>query len=182
MSPSGKAPQRRLLLGEIVGAHGIRGAVLIKTYTATPDGIAVYGPLEDETGHRELAIRIERVTPKGVIARIAGVGDRTAAEQLKGTRLYVRRERLPETPTGEFYIDDLIGLAAVDAEGASLGEVVAVANYGACDVLEIRLKDSKATELIPFTEHYVLEVDLSGGRIRVAMPLGSSDDDEGKEG
>jgi 16S rRNA processing protein RimM len=181
MTERKNAEPRRVLLGEITGAHGIRGAVFIKSYTAELGNIAAYGPLEDEAGGRPLTITVERVTAKGVIGRVTGVEDRTAAEKLRGRKLYVARERLPQADAGEFYHTDLVGLAAFDASGAAIGEVAAVVNYGAGDLLEIRRAGSKATELVPFTEAFVRDVDLSAGRIVLDMPVESADD-EGSEG
>jgi 16S rRNA processing protein RimM len=181
MTERKNAASRRVLLGEITGAHGIRGSVFIKTYTAEPADIAAYGPLEDEDGRRPLTITVERVTPKGVVGRVEGVPDRTAAEKLKGCKLYVARARLPLAAAGEYYHTDLVGLAAFDEAGAAIGMVVAVVNYGASDILEVRPAGAKTTELVPFTEAFVRDVDLSAGRIVLDMPVESADD-EGSEG
>jgi len=175
------APGRRVLLGHIAGAHGVRGDVLIKAHTAAPESIAAYGLLEDETG-RKLEVNLERVTAKGVIARIAGVADRTAAEKLKGVKLYVAREQLPETAAGEFYHADLIGLAAVDLAGAPVGRIVAVENFGAGDLLEIRLEGAHRTELLPFTDAFVPEVDLARGRVVVVLPEEDNEQASGEGG
>ncbi len=161
---------RRILLGRIADAHGIRGEVVIHAYTAAPEDIAAYGPLSDEGGRRAFTIERMRLTAKGVVARLAGVGDRNAAEALKGTELYVARDRLPPAAEGEFYHADLVGLAAVDAAGVRIGEVVAVQNYGAGDLLELRLAGSAATELVPFTDAFVPEVDLAAGRVVIVLP------------
>lgn len=161
---------RRVLLGRIAGAHGIRGEVLIKTFTAAPEDIGAYGPLTDADGARSYRIESARATQKGVVARIEGVGDRNAAEALKGVELFVARERLPDVAEGEFYHDDLIGMAAVDADGTQIGEVIAVQNFGAGDLLEIRLAGSGKTELVPFTDDAVPEVDVAGRRVVVVMP------------
>lgn len=160
----------RILLGRIGPAHGIRGHVLVQTYTEAPEDIASYGALEDESGRRQFEIEIVRVTPKGVVARIAGVEDRNAAEALRGTELYVSRERLPPTQEDEFYLSDLIGLPAFKPDGTRLGEVVAVHNFGAGDILEIRLGDGRNTEMVPFTKDFVPEVDLSSRRMTIDMP------------
>jgi 16S rRNA processing protein RimM len=165
-----KRSDRRVLLGEIAGAHGIRGAVRITTHTAEPERIAAYGPLEDETGGRTFALTVEHVTAKGVIARIQGIADRSAAEKLKGVKLYIGRARLPATQAEEFYHADLVGLEAVDAAGSAIGEVTAVVNFGAGDLLEIRRPGSRKTELVPFTGAFVPEVDLANERIVVLMP------------
>jgi 16S rRNA processing protein RimM len=166
----------RVLLGQILGAHGIRGDVLIRTYTAEPEDIAGYGPLQSETGDRDFRITVRRVTENGVIARVEGVTDRTAAEALKGTRLYVDRDQLPATEANEFYRADLIGLSAVSPTGDVIGEVVSVENYGAGDIIEIRLAGSRRTELIPFTDAFVPEVDLAAGRVTVRLPIVTDED------
>jgi 16S rRNA processing protein RimM len=165
---------RRILLGRIAGAHGIRGEVLIKAFTERPEDIAAYGPLDDGSG-RPLTVGVVRVTPKGVIARIAGVGDRNGAEALKGASLYVDRDRLPTPDDGEFYHADLIGLAAVDPHGRSLGEVVGVYNHGAGDLLELRLAETGKTELVAFTDAFVPEVDLAARRVVVRLDRSEND-------
>jgi len=161
---------RRILLGHVSSAHGLRGEVLLKTYTGEPAGIAAYGPLESEDGTRRLTLKVMRVTPKGVIARVGGVGDRTAAEALVGMRLFVERSALPPADEGEFYHADLLGMAAVAEDGSILGEVVAVENFGAGDLLEVRLAGTRRTELIPFTDDFVPDVDVGARRVVVRMP------------
>jgi 16S rRNA processing protein RimM len=164
-----EARENRVLLGRIAGAHGIRGEVLIKTFTAVPESIGAYGPLADKGGTRVFEIKSVRVTAKGVVARLKGVADRNAAEALKGVELYVAREKLPAAAEGEFYHADLIGLSAVDPEGRPIGEIVAVHNFGAGDLIEVRLAGSGKTELVPFTDDTVPEVDIAGRRAVVVM-------------
>ena len=82
-------------------------------------------------------------TLRGNIARFAEVPDRTAAERLRGTTLTVPRDTLPPLGEGEYYHADLIGLPAVSTDGAALGHVVAVENFGAGDVIEIERPDKK---------------------------------------
>ena len=166
---AGAAKGERILVGRIAGAHGICGEVLIKAFTERPEDIAAYGPLDDGGG-RTVEIETARVTPRGVVARIAGIADRSAAEALKGAALYVDRDRLPAPAEGEFYHADLIGLAAVDFQGHPLGEIVGVHNYGAGDLLELRLAAAGKTELIPFTEAFVPEVNLPARRVVVLLP------------
>lgn len=176
MTTPDKTAQSRILLGHISDAHGIKGEVLLKTHTGTPDAIGDYGPLSDAQG-RVLEITLVRVTPKGVVARVEGVTDRTAAEALKGTELFTTRENLPDPGDDEFYHADLVGLAAVGPDGAILGTVTAVANHGAGDVIEISLSGSRQTELIPFTKAFVPEVNIAKGQILVRLPDSSDDDD-----
>lgn len=164
------AQTRRVLLGRIGRAHGIRGEVAIETFTASPEAIAGYGPLSDATGTRTFRVTAVRIAGKSAIGRIAGVDDRTAAEALRGTELYVERARLPDPEPGAYYHEDLVGLAAVDRSGRPLGTVAAIANYGAGDLIEIRRPGARDTDLVPFTDAFVPEVDLAAGRIVVVLP------------
>ena len=107
------APERRQgprLVGVITGAHGIRGEVKLRSFTATPDALARYAPLTTATGG---TIEIAKLRPQkdGFIAVLKGVTDRNAAEALKGTELFVPRDRLPAPGAGEVYVADLIGRA-----------------------------------------------------------------------
>lgn len=168
----------KILLGRITGAHGIRGEVVVHSYAQVAKDVAAYGPLADKAGARAFALKIVRVTPNGVIARIKGVDDRNAAEALAGTELYVAREKLPKTADDEFYHADLIGLAAVSPEGTAIGRIIAVDNFGAGDLLEIQLEGSTRTEFVPFTEPHVPAVDIKAGRVVVIMPESDAEDDE----
>ncbi len=159
-----------MLLGEIGAAQGLKGEVRIRSFTAAPADIASYGPLEDESGARLIEFASARVTPKALIARIKGVGTREAAEALTGTKLYLARSRLPEREEGEWYHSDLIGLAAIDRDGAAIGTVIAVHNFGAGDLLEIRPSGGGADVLVPFTQEVVPEVDMEAGNLTV-VPL-----------
>jgi 16S rRNA processing protein RimM len=163
------APARRVLLGRIARAHGSRGEVAIVPYTARPQDIAAYGPLSGADGAR-FTITHVRSTGRGVLARLAGVDDRTAAEALRGVELYVDRDRLPVAAEGEFYHTDLIGLAVVDTRGQHHGEVLAVCNFGAGDLLEIGHSGSGDSAFVPFTEANVPQVDLALGRLIIALP------------
>jgi 16S rRNA processing protein RimM len=171
---------QRVLLGRIVAAHGIRGDVVIDSYTAEPSDIAAYGPLSSADGGKQLDIKVVRVTPKGVVARV-GVADRNGAEALRGTELYALRARLPEAEEGEYYYADLAGLRADDEAGNRIGSVVGVQNYGAGDLLEVRLDGQAVTELIAFTDAFVPVVDIAAGRVVVVMPASTDDAESGDE-
>ncbi len=174
-SNSGNTGGRLVLLGHVAGAHGIRGEVKITSFTAAPGDIASYGPLTDGKGG-SLSIEAARLL-KGIVlaARIAGISDRNAAEALKGMELFVERTKLPKTEEDEWYYDDLIGLAALTPEGEKIGKVVAVQNFGAGDLLEIRRDNSGRTALIPFTRTAVPVVDVKGGRVIVDEPKDMDD-------
>jgi 16S rRNA processing protein RimM len=169
---------RCILLGRITGAHGIRGDVIIESFAHEPGDIAAYGPLASEDGNRQFELTVSRVTPRGVIARIAGVADRTSAEALKGVALYVPRARLPAADEDEFYRADLVGLRAENPEGNVVGSVVAVLNFGAGDLLELRLADTKTTEVIPVSNQFVPVVDVAGGRVVVDLPPPPPEDED----
>jgi 16S rRNA processing protein RimM len=169
---------RRVLLGRITGAQGLKGEVVVHSFAEVPEDIAAYGPLADAEGVRTFDLKVVRIAEKGVIARVGGISDRTAAEALKGVELWVDRERLPEAEEGTFYHTDLIGLRAVTSGGEPVGQVVAVQNYGAGDLLEIRLEGTRQTELVAFTDAFVPEVDLAGGRVVVVLPEANDDPEE----
>lgn len=160
----------RVLLGQITGAHGIRGEVTVKTFTGDPGDIADY-ELTDASGGRPLRLKVRRMTSKGLIVQISGISDRNAAETLKGAELWVERTKLPAPEEDEFYYVDLIGLEAVDLDGVRFGRIVQVANYGAGDLLEIELDKTRKSELVPFKVEFVPEVEIAEGRVVVAWPL-----------
>ena len=165
-------PASRILLGVIGRPHGVRGLVRVTSYADPPEALASYGPLEAEDGRRftlrwvgagvaELAELRD-----GAAVKLA---DRTAAERLTNLRLSVPRERLPAPEAEEFYLADLVGLAAVDPAGTALGTVVALHDYGAGASLEIARPDGPPL-LVPFTRAAVPEVDVAEGKLVVAAP------------
>jgi 16S rRNA processing protein RimM len=161
----------RVCLGQIGAAHGLRGEVRLRSFTADPAAITSYGPLESEDG-RVFKIETMRPAKDHFVAKISGIADRNAAELLKNIKLYVPRERLPapEQPD-EFYHADLIGLSVVDRAGQKLGTVVAVHNFGAGDLIEVTPQAGGKTELLPFDATHVPTVDIAAGRIVVVPPV-----------
>jgi 16S rRNA processing protein RimM len=160
----------RICVAQIGAAHGIRGEVKLRSFTEDPMAITSYGPLESEDGRRRFDIEALRRSKDHFVARLAGVKDRNAAETLTNLKLYVSRERLPPAAEGEFYHADLVGLAAVTPDGASLGTVTAIHNFGAGDVIEIKPESGGETLLVPFTDTAVPEIDLATRRM-VVVPL-----------
>ena len=160
-------PESRILLGVIGRPHGVRGQVRVTSYA---DDMTAYGALSDERG-RPFVLRM-RGEGVAEIAEVVGgvevkVADRTAAEKLVNTRLYVERAQLPEPEADEYYLADLIGLAAVDAKGAALGRVCAVHDYGAGASLEI---EGVKPLIVPFSQACVPKVDVAAGRVTVVAP------------
>ena len=160
----------RICVAQIGGAHGIRGEVKLKSFTADPLAVKDYGLLESEDGAASFEIEALRPAKGYLVARLRGVRDRNAAEQLTNLRLFVPRERLPPPAADEFYHADLIGLAAVTAAGVEVGTVVAVHNFGAGDILELRPPAGGTTIMLPFTDAFVPRIDIAGGRIVVEPP------------
>lgn len=131
---------RQVVLAAITGAHGVTGEVRLKLFGEGVVALKRYRAFNDST------LTVEKLKDDGkggAIARFAEVPDRTAAEKLRGTALTVRRSEMPPLPEGEYYHADLIGLPAVSTEGDALGECIAVENFGAGDVIEIRKADGK---------------------------------------
>lgn len=170
---SGKEMGGRICVGEIARAYGLSGEFLVRSYTANPNHIASYGPLGTDRGGEFLRLSVVGSSRDALIARGEGIGDRSAAEALTGTRLYVRRDALPPLASDEFYHADLIGLTIeLAAEGRApperIGRVAAVQDFGAGPLLEIEGSEV----LVPFARAAVTEVDLAGGRIVVARVRG----------
>jgi 16S rRNA processing protein RimM len=171
------AKRARVLLGVITTVHGIRGDVIIRSYTGDPEHISAYGALETARGEALPHLTIVRVSDRGVIARLAGVTDRTTAEGYRGTELWIARDRLPPPAEGEYYHADLIGLVAYDPAGVLIGSVLAVENFGAGDLLDITLAGTLRSEYVPFTNACVPTVDLAAQRLTVIMPVMIEPDD-----
>lgn len=162
----------KVCVGAIAGAFGVRGEVRLKSFTAIPEDIAKYAPLETEDGARSFSVKITRQINNGLAARLSGISNKEEADAMRGTQLYVPRERLPSLPDDEFYHADLMGLEVTDTGGTHLGKVMAVINNGADDLLELRAPGQKQTVLLPFTKAVVPTVDLAQGRIVADPPEG----------
>ena len=160
-----------LLMGVIVGVHGIRGEVKIKTFSQSPEAIADYGALRNGSGTEKFKIKRHRVAKGVVVAKLIGVNDRNAAEALKGTELYLPRDRLPElSDADEFYHADLVGLRAEQPDGTLLGTVIALQNFGGGDMVEVEPEGGGETWFVPFTHEAVPEVNIGEGRIVLVRP------------
>ncbi len=170
---------RLILVGRIAAAHGVKGLVKLQSFTAEPAAIGAYGPLLDTARSRRFEVSVLNKVKGGVIARIAGVEDRTAAEKLRGVELYLERDALPPAAEGEYYHADLVGLNVELADGRPLGRVRAVENFGAGDLLAID-RPGRGPVSLPFNDRVVPVVDLAGGRLVVDPPAGLMED--GKEG
>jgi 16S rRNA processing protein RimM len=163
----------RILLGVVAAPHGVRGLVRIRSFTEDPMAIATYGALSDESGDKTYRVEALSAFKGAVLARIEGVADRTAAEAIRGLRLYVERSALPATGEREWYEADLVGLAAVGRDGRDWGKVLAFHDFGAGRTMEVSGGTaSRQSVMLPFTDEAVPEVDVEGGKVVVDPPAG----------
>jgi 16S rRNA processing protein RimM len=164
--------QDRILVGRFGAPHGVKGEVRLQSFTGAPKAIAAYKPLLDASGARQFSIKALRHLKDNVfVVRIAGVDDRTSAESLTNVEIFVPREALPEAGNDEFYLADLIGLAAVSESGEAIGRIVDVHNFGGGDILEIAREEGGETLLMPFTKEVVPTIDVTAGRLIIAPPV-----------
>jgi 16S rRNA processing protein RimM len=161
----------RIRVARIGAAHGIRGEVKLWSFTEDPMAVTNYGPLETEDGARRFEIEAARPGKDFLVARLKGVGDRDAASSLRNTDLFVPRDRLPPIEDDDtYYHADLVGLAAVSEDGAALGTVTAIHNFGAGDLIEIAPAGGGEALLLPFTDATVPTIDMAARRIVVVPP------------
>ena len=154
------AAGKRLLMGRIGAAHGVRGEVRIQSFTDEPLALAAYGPFETNRPGLVIEIETARATTNVLVARLKGVGDRSAAEKLNGVELYVARDRLPPPEDDDYYHADLVGLEARLDDGSVLGTVTAIPNFGASDLIEVTRQAHRRH--LPLSVH-------QGGRARGAI-------------
>lgn len=177
-------------LGHIRGAQGLRGDVLVVPYTDDWQGLCEYDPLVTADGAREIRLTFVRARKTDFIARMEGVTDRTQAEKLKGLKLCVhpqQLETLDSHETGEYYHRDLIGLRVLTPDGQEIGTVEHIENYGAGDLLDIRLDPSltdgkNRSELLPFTDESVPDINIDAGTLTAIIPDNFLNDPTNKGG
>ena len=166
----------RLSIGAVASAHGVRGQFKVKPFTAMPRDIGSYGPVW--VGDRQLTLVIRGMTANGlVIVAADGISSREAAEALRGNELLVDRTALPDVGEDEVYHADLIGLAAVKADGEMIGAVTGLHDFGAGELIEIR-PPKGPTVMLPFEGDYITNIDFDGGRIVLNPPDGFLETDE----
>lgn len=158
---------RLIPLGVITGAHGVRGQVKIRSFTANPEDITAYGALTDKNG-RVFDITITGGTPDAFIANIKGISTRDDAEKLRNIELCVPRSALPAAQENEYYYEDMVGLKVLTADNTPYGTITAMHNFGAGDIVAIK-RFSGEEELVPFGKKTFLKIDVSSG-IAVIVP------------
>ena len=166
-----EASARRLCVAKIATAHGVKGLVKLHVFAENID--LIKGKLFiSETSDKTLDIILKNATAKHWLAEVDGVTDRTQAEKLRGLELYVDQKDLPEPDEDEFYIADLIGLPCIDENSEGIGEVIAVENFGAGDLLEIQPIGAESFYL-PFNDDTI--IDVNDKNITVKIPEGLLD-------
>ena len=161
--------KKRICVGVIVGSHGLRGLIKIKSFTVVSEDIFVHGPLTDKDGKRRFALELVSSSKKGLIVKLEGVTTRDASEALRGIELYLSRDLLPNLKEDEFYYSDLIGLVVENTDGEIIGNVSMVDNYGAGEIIEVDLQVG-GTAMYRMSLEVVPEIDLKNGRIVVNPP------------
>ena len=158
-----------ILVGRVTGAFGVRGEVRLSSYTAEPQALLAYRDLKCEDGSPALTLTGGRPAKGGVVARAKEIETREDAEALRGLKLYIPRDVLPEPEEDEFYVTDLIGLAVESPAGELLGRVKDVRDFGAGDILEIQPPQG-ASWYLPFTREAVPEVHIAQGKVIAVKP------------
>lgn len=170
----------RVCLGAFAGAHGIRGDAKVRAFTQAEQAVAGYGPVETEDRKRRFTLSFVRVLRPGLaVVSAPEIASREDAAALAGSRFYVDRGALP-APDGEdeFYMEDLVGLAVIDAAGAAIGRIAGVHNFGAGDVVEIGERPGNPGSIFaPFTRAAFPAIDLARG-VAIAGPDLSADGGE----
>lgn len=162
-------------MADIVGVHGVKGVVKLKVHSADPESLSAYETFTDAAGKKTFTLLSLQQHGNIWLAEIDGVRDRTAAEKLRGTKLCTPRDTLPDIDEdGTFYHIDLIGLAARGRDGAAIGTIINVANFGAGDLLEIKPVKG-ASYYIPFTDAVVPEIDIEQKFAVIELPAGLID-------
>jgi 16S rRNA processing protein RimM len=144
-----------ICVGVISSAYHLQGLVKISAFTSDPKNICKW-PCVKASGEEIICHFVKNDKGK-IICRIDGINDRTDAEKIVGTKLYITRDILPDLEESEYYIEDLVGLDVVDVNDEIIGKVIAIHNFGAGDIIEIRFKD-KRSEMYSFTKEIFPEI------------------------
>lgn len=171
-------PADAIEVGRIADAWGIKGWFKVVPHSADPEALFASKnwfllPTERGaqtfTGVARLSVKEAKEHSDTVVATANGVDDRTAAEALRGSRIFISRSHFPKAAEDEYYWVDLIGLDVVNREDVALGVVKELLSTGAQTVLVMDYQeDGKICErMIPFVSAYVDDVDLKARRIRV---------------
>jgi 16S rRNA processing protein RimM len=174
-------------IGFVRGAHGLKGYVLVHVYSKDEESLVGYGDkvIQDKDGSRHFTFSVQGSKGQDFLCAVDGITDRNAAEEMRGTKLYIPSNQLPPLEGDEYYVRDLIGLTIQNEAGVELGHVIDVLTLGAHDALEITFNHNgqhalpvPQTEYLLMTHQNVGTVDLSARKITITLPDGLLDDPE----
>ncbi len=161
--------KKRILIGEIATAHGIKGYVKVRSFVDDETLLESPSLFTDESSSKTISLKLKNAIKNDWVAQVISVNDRNAAELLRGTKLYLNRDDFPQTNDDEFYIEDLKGMRAIDGNGQEIGTIIKVDNFGGGDLLDIK-PPSGSSFYIPFTDETIINIDMEGGVITVLLP------------
>lgn len=168
--PKSTANKGMVLVGAVGGAFGVKGEVRLRAFTERKDGVISYGPLYDEAGKVLLKPKSWRELKDGVAVVAPEVKTKEQADKMKGQKVFVPRANLPAPAKDEFYVVDLLGSRAEAVDGTVLGDIVAVWNFGAGDILEYKPPNGGPNVRVTFTKEAVPHVDLAAKRVVLDPP------------
>lgn len=155
-------------MGIFSAAHGVRGQVKLRSFTAIAEDITAYGPLQDKQGSR-YHITISGQVGDMLLASVEGITNRTEAEKLKNIALYVPRSALPPLADGEYYQADLVGIQVSTEDGAAFGTILSVHNFGAGTLVNIALTQG-GEAFFPFNPTIFPRVDTEAKQAVIYPP------------
>ena len=174
--------EKKICIGKIVAAHGIRGEVKVQPKNSDPADWGKLGEFENKDASLTFSVKVTGKSSANVRVKIKGIDTRNEAEALIGTEFYVNRDKLPELGEEEYYLQDLIGLkVCLKTPDNVIGKVARFSNFGAGDIIELKLDGQRETEMLPFTKQYVPEINIAQGYIIVSsatMIFAADDEDE----
>ena len=153
-------PSNLTCVAQIIGSHGVRGVLKVKSFLESSEDLNAYGSLWDVSGKTAYSFEILSITPKCILARLKGIQNRNESDAIKGLKLYAERSKFKSLKEDEYYERDLLGCSVLDTSGTQIGILTHILNYGAGDILEIQTKDD-STLLIPFQKDIVLKIDAN---------------------
>lgn len=165
-----KDTENLICVGEIAAPHGVKGGLRVRSFTSPPARLFSYALLDAQGAPVVLVQRGGDARPDMFVGEIKGVTSREGADKVRGAKLYVIRTALPETDDDEYYLSDLVGLEAQTDKGESAGRVIAVHDFGAGTILEIKPRRG-AGMMLPFTDQFVPHVDTANGKLTIIMPI-----------
>lgn len=168
--PKSTVNKGMIMVGAIAGAFGVKGEIRLRAFTEKKDGVIAYGPLYDEAGKVLLKPKSWRELKDGVAVIAPEIKTKEQADAMKGQKVFVPRANLPGTAKDEFYVVDLLGSRAEALDGTVLGDIVAVWNFGAGDILEYKPPNGGANVRVIFTREAVPHVDLAAKRVVLDPP------------